>query len=144
VAAVSTINPGFGRLLAGCGAVLLLASLFMPWVESGGVSQTGWEAQNGLDVFFLISALLGLAAAITGGRFGFFRPDLSLNGTADITAVWATTVLAWLVIFDWPSGASREIGVYLAIAGAAAVATGTGDFKVRSLFPRMPEAERTK
>lgn len=141
---MSTIKPRFGRLLAGSGAVLLLASLFMPWVESRGVTRTGWEAQTGLDVFFLIAALLGLAAAITGGRFGFFRPDLSLNGATDITAVWATTILAWLVIFDWPIGGSREVGVYLALAGAAAIATGTGDFKVRSLFPRMPEAERTK
>ena len=41
---MSTINPGFGRLLAGCGGALLIGSLFMPWSESAaGVSQSGWE-----------------------------------------------------------------------------------------------------
>jgi hypothetical protein len=141
---MSTINPRLGRLLAGCGAALLIGSLFMAWSESGaGLSLTGWEMFTVSDVLFLITALLGLAAAITGGRFGFFRPDLSLNATADIVAVIAGTLLAWLIVFDWPTGASRQAGVYLALAGAAAITIGTGDFRVRSLFPRLPDGERT-
>ena len=34
-------------------------------------------------------------------------------------------LIAWLIVFDFPSEASREVGVYLALAGAVAVATGT-------------------
>jgi hypothetical protein len=140
---MSTINPGFGRLLAGVGAALLIGSLFMPWSESAaGVSQSGWEALTVSDVLFLITGLFGLAAAITGGRFGFFRPDLSLNGTTDILGVIATILLAWLIVFDWPAGASRQAGVYLALVAAAAIATGAGDFRVRSLFPRIPDGDR--
>jgi hypothetical protein len=140
---MSTINPGIGRLLAGGGGALLIASLFMPWIESGGgVSRNGWELFTVSDGLFLISGLLGLAAAITGGRYGFFRPDLSLGATADIVAVIASTLLGWLIAFDWPSGASREVGVYLALVGAATVATGAGDFKVKSLFPKLPDADR--
>jgi hypothetical protein len=140
---MSTINPGLGRLLAGCGGALLIGSLFMPWSESGGgVSQSGWEVLTVSDVFFLITGLFGLAAAITGGRFGFFRPDLSLNGTTDILGVIAAILLAWLIWFDWPSGASRQAGVYLALVAAAVIATGAGDFRVRSLFPRIPNGDR--
>ena len=140
---MSTINPGFGRLLAGCGGALLIGSLFMPWSENAaGVSQSGWDLLTVSDVLFLITGLFGLAAAITGGRFGFFRRDVSLNGATDILSLVAGILLAWLIVFDWPSGASRQAGVYLALVAAAAITTGTGDFRVTSLFPRIPEGDR--
>jgi hypothetical protein len=140
---MSTINPGVGRLLAGCGGALLIGSLFMPWSESAaGVSQSGWEVLTVSDVLFLITGLFGLAAAITGGRFGFFRRDLSLNGATDILGLIAVILLAWLLVFDWPSGASRQAGVYLALVAAAAISTGAGDFRVTSLFPGIPEGDR--
>src|SRR5712691_987838 len=87
---VTTINPGFGRLLAGAGGALLIVSLFMPWADSlDGASRNGWELLRTTDVLLVIVGALGIAAAITGGRFGFFRPDLSLNATADILGVVA-------------------------------------------------------
>jgi len=142
---MSTINAGFGRLLAGCGGAVLIGSLFMPWSESAaGVSRSGWEVLSVSEVLFLITGLFGLAAAITGGRFGFFRRDVSLNGATDILGLIAGILLAWLIVFDWPSGASRQAGVYLALVAAAAITTGTGDFRVRSLFPRIPQGDRPK
>ena len=142
---MSTIHPGFGRLLAGCGGALLIGSLFMPWSESAaGVSQSGWEVLTVSDVLFLITGLFGLAAAITGGRFGFFRRDVSLNGATDILGLIAGILLAWLIVFDWRSGASRQPAVYLALVAAVAITTGTGDFRVTSLFPRIPQGDRPK
>jgi hypothetical protein len=136
---MSTINPGFGRLLAGAGGALLIASLFLPWVDGpAGASLDGWEASATSDVLFLIAGLLGIATAVTGGRFGFFRPDVSLGGATDIVGLVAAILAGWLIFFDFPAGASREAGVYLALTGTLAVTCGAGDFKVRSLFPRMP------
>jgi hypothetical protein len=140
---VSTINPAFGRLLAGFGGALLVVSLFMPWSDAAGVTRDGWQTLSAWDVFLMITGVCGIAAAITGGRFGFFRPDLSFNGMTDIFGVIAGILIAWLILFDFPSGANREVGLYLALVGAAAVATGAGDFRVRSVFPRMPNAERS-
>jgi hypothetical protein len=140
---MTTINSGIGRLLAGAGGLLLIASLFLPWSEAGGVTRSGFEAESVSDVFFLIVGLSGVAAAITGGRFGFFRRDLSLNGMTDILAVIASILIGWLLLFDFPAGGSKEVGVYLALVGAVAVATGTGDFRVSALFPRLPEGERS-
>ena len=80
---------------------------------------------------------------MTGGRFGFFRPDLSLNGMTDIFGVVAAILIAWLIIFDFPAGANREVGLYLALVGATVVATGAGDFRVSAVFPSMPGAERS-
>jgi hypothetical protein len=137
---MSTINPGFGRLLAGCGGALLVGSLFMPWSENAaGISQSGWEVLTVSDVLLLITGLFGLAAAITGGRFGFFRRDVSLNGATDIVSLVVAILLAWLILFDWPSGASREVGVFVALVAAVAITTGTGDFRVTSLFPTIPQ-----
>lgn len=138
---MSTINPTLGRLLAGCGGVLLIASLFLPWSEVAGSTQTGWATVSVWDVFVLITGVCGIAAAITGGRFGFFRRDLSFNGMTDIFGVVLVILIAWLIFFDFPSGASREVGVYMALVGAAAVATGAGDFRVTSWFPRLPPAD---
>ncbi len=89
------------------------------------------------DVFFLLVGLCGLAAALTGGRFGFFRPDLSMNATADIFAVMATILLVRLIAFDFPSGADREAGVYVALIASVAIACGAGDFRVKEFFPRL-------
>ena len=93
------------------------------------------------DVFFLIVGLVAIGMALTGGRFGLFRPDLSLRGAADLLGVVATVLLAWLVIFDFPEGASRDIGVFLALIGAMAVAGGAGDYATlrgAPLFPKTP------
>jgi hypothetical protein len=140
---MSTMNPGFGRLLAGAGGALLIASLFLPWADlPDGVSRNGWELWTMSDVFFLIVGLFGIAAAVTGGRFGFFRPDVSLNGAADILGLTAAILLGWLILFDFPSGADREAGVYLALIAGTAIACGAGDFRVRSFFPKMPNGDR--
>ncbi len=139
---MTTINPGLGRLLAGCGGALLIGSLFVPWSDSAGVAHDGWQTLSAWDVFLVITGVSGLAAAMTGGRFGFFRPDLSLNGMTDIFGVVAGILIAWLILVDFPSGADQEVGPYLALAGAAAIATGAGDFRVRSLFPRLPDGDR--
>lgn len=138
---MTTINPAFGRVLAGIGGALLVASLFMPWSADAGVTHHGWEALNTWDVFLAITGVCGIASAITGGRFGFFRPDLSFNGMTDIFGVVAAILIAWLLLADFPSGADPKAGVYAALTGALLVATGAGDFRVRSLFPRMPPVQ---
>jgi hypothetical protein len=140
---MTTINPRLGRLLAGCGGALLIGSMFLTWSDAAGIAHDGWQTLGAWDVFLMITGVCGIAAAITGGRFGFFRPDLSFNGMTDIFGVIAGILIAWLIVFDFPSGAEREVGVYLALVGATAVATGAGDFRIKSLFPRMPSVERS-
>lgn len=135
---MSTVNPRIGRILAGIGGAFLIASLFMPWADSPAApSRDGWDLLRMSDVFFLIVGLCGIGAALTGGRFGFFRPDLSLNGTADIFAVAATIMIIWLIAFDFPAGVDRGSGIYVALIASVAVACGAGDFRIRELFPKM-------
>ena len=134
-------NRRAGQLIAGAGGVLLIASLFLPWAERGGVSRTGWELWTMSVFFFLIAGLCAIAAAITGGRFGLFRPDLTLIGATDLLGLVAIVLIGWLLIFDFPVGADREIGAFLALIGAVTIAAGAGDYRpLRGApwFPRVP------
>jgi hypothetical protein len=64
------------------------------------------------------------ATACTGGRVGFFRPDITLDGATDLLGVLATMLLAWVVFFDFPESAAHEIGAVLALIAAVAIAGG--------------------
>jgi quinol-cytochrome oxidoreductase complex cytochrome b subunit len=131
-----------GASIAGAGGVLLIVALFLPWADTGGESHSGWELWTMADVFFLIAGLCAIAAALTGGRIGLFRPDLTLIGATDLLGLVAIVLLAWLLIFDFPAGAHREIGAFLALIGAIVMAAGAGDYRPlrdgAPWFPRVP------
>ena len=99
-----------------------------------------------VDVLLVIVGLLAIAAALTWGRYGLFRPDLSLNGAADLLGLVATAVLAWLDPLRLPIfGASREVGVFLALVAAITIAGGVGDYSTlrgAPLFPRIDASKR--
>ncbi len=131
---------GVPRLIIGVGGAVLIVSLFLPWAEAGGTDRTGWELSTTLDVLLLMVGILALAAAVTGGLVGVFRPDISLNAAADVFSVVASALLAWLLIADFPEGASRGLGAYTALVAAMAVAGAAGDYRVfrgQPVFPRL-------
>lgn len=123
-------KPGIGQLIAGAGGALLIISLFLPWADVQGVSRSGWQLSTMADVFFLVGGVVAIAAAITGGRIGLFRPDVSLNGATDLLGVVATLLIGWLILFDFPEGSGREVGVFVALIAAIAMAGGAGDYRV--------------
>jgi hypothetical protein len=134
-------RPIPGQQIAGAGGVLLIVALFLPWADGGSGSVNGWELWTTADVFFLIAGVVAIAAAVTGGRYGLFRPDLSLNGAADLLGVVSTLLLTWFVLFDFPAGGSREVGVYLALVAAIVIVCGAGDYgslRGEPAFPRIP------
>jgi hypothetical protein len=136
-----------GQMVAGAGGVLLIVSLFLPWAGVEGADRTGFELLTIADALLVIVGLVAIGAALTWGCFGLFRPDVSVNGAADLLGVVATILLAWFLLFDFPSGASREIGVFLALAATIAIAGGTGDYSVlrgASLFPRIDAPDRDR
>lgn len=130
-----------GPLVAAAGGVLLILSLFLPWAETGSVSRSGWELWTMAEVFFLITGLCAITAGITGGRIGLFRPDLTLIGATDLLGLVGIVLMAWLLIFDVPAGADREIGAFLALVAAITIAGGAGDYRPlhgAAWFPRVP------
>jgi hypothetical protein len=131
-----------GQLIAATGGALLIVSLFLDWSSAGGASVNGWEMWTLTDVFLLIVGVTAILPAITGGRIGLFRPDMSLNAAADLLGVVSTLLLAYLLVFDWPEGTSREIGVYLALIASITIMCGAGDWRpVRGEAPLFPKLD---
>jgi hypothetical protein len=120
--------------------MVLIVSLFLPWASAGDVERSGWGFST-VAVFLLIVGLVAIGAAITGGRFGLLRPDLSVNGAADLLGVVATVLIAWLILFDFPKAASREIGAFLALVAAMAVAGAAGDYSTLRGAPLFPPSD---
>ena len=83
-------KPKLGQVITGAGGVLLIVSLFLPWADADAADQTGFELLTMGDVFLAIVGLVAIGAALTWGRFGLFRPDVSLTGAADLLGVVAT------------------------------------------------------
>jgi hypothetical protein len=136
----TTTGRGPGPLIAGAGGVLLIVSLFLPWAGAGGVDRSGWELWTMADLFLCIAGFVAICAAVTGGRYGLFRPDLSLIGATDLLGVVSTILLAWLLLFDFPEGADRELGAFLALIAAMTIAGGAGDYSTlrgAAAFPRL-------
>jgi hypothetical protein len=139
-----TTTPGPGQLIAGAGGALLIVSLFLPWASADGSDASGWELLTMSDVLFLIVGATAILAAITGGHFGLFRRDLSLNGATDWLGVVSTLLLGWFLLFDFPEGADPEIGVYVALISAIMVMGGAGDYsslRGAPAFPRLGSHE---
>jgi hypothetical protein len=132
-------TPRSGHLIAGAGGVLLIASLFLPWAGAGGADRSGWELWTIGDVFFLLVGLVAIAAAITGGRIGVFRPDVTLIGATDLLGVVAIVLITWLLIFDFPAGADRGVGAFLALVAAITISASAGDYRPLRGAPWFPK-----
>jgi hypothetical protein len=125
--------PGIPQLVAGAGGTLLIVSLFLPYASLGGISRSGWHLLKVENIYLLGTGIFGITAALTGGRFRL-NPGLSVNGAADVLGVMASLLLFWLIVFQFPHAAHREVGVYLALVAAlvqafAAFAAAQGDAK---------------
>lgn len=112
-----------GRLVAGIGGLMLFGFLFLPWFGEGGLSSDGWEGQSSTDIFLMITALVAVASALPAGR-AHLLPGVTMSGAATVLGAVATLILIWLSFIDFPSGADRKVGVYLALVAAIVITIG--------------------
>jgi hypothetical protein len=112
-----------GRLIAGIGGLVLFGFLFLPWFGQGDLSETGWEGQSTTDIYLLITAMVAVAAFLPGGR-ATLLPGVTMSGAAALLGGVATVLLIWLSFIDFPSGADRKVGVYLALVAALVITVG--------------------
>jgi hypothetical protein len=117
-----------GDWLAGLGGLALLVSLFLTWysVTGGSRELTGWQSFSIIDVLLALAALLGIALAVTTATRRTPAVPVALGVIAGPVGVLAT-VLVLIRLLD-PPGPNELLdlgpGVWLALAGAAAVAAG--------------------
>jgi hypothetical protein len=107
------------RWLAGCGALVLLVSLFLNWFGAGGYSETGWDAYGGdklVGVFALVALVL-IGLELFGARISLAVEPASI--------VLACGVLSLLIIMlRFIDLSDFEYGIYVAFLAAAALTTG--------------------
>jgi hypothetical protein len=112
-----------GRLIAGVGGLMLFGFLFLPWFGEAGLNSDGWEGQSSTDIFLLITAIVAVAAALPAGR-AHLLPGVTMSGAAAVLGAVATIIMIWLSFIDFPSGADRKVGVYLALVAAIVITVG--------------------
>jgi hypothetical protein len=111
-----------GPLLGAIGAVLLIVSLFLEWYED----RTGFTVFEFLDLFLVGLALATLAAlASTLGLLRTpVRPSVPLlAGTLALLVVLSQLVNDPPAVAG-PNGREQDMGIWLALAGAALMMAG--------------------
>jgi hypothetical protein len=111
-----------GPLIAAIGAVMLLVSLFLNWYE-GLTAFTVFEL---VDIVLVVCALL-IVLQLAGGM-GLLKPPASPLVSL-LVALFALFVVLTQLLNDPPAvaggnGPERDIGIWLAVAGAVLMATG--------------------
>jgi hypothetical protein len=115
-----------GELLAGAGALVLLAALFLDWV--GPVGESGWSSLGWLTLLFALGAVLAAAWLLLATAVA--RPITHVMTAAVIASVLgplALIVLAIRTAIAQPgadAATSIEGGAYVGLAGAVALAVG--------------------
>lgn len=131
-----------GQMLAAVSAVVLLVAMFLPWIGvdapaapqvpegipvppgATGEEETSniWEGSS-LDVYLLITAVVAILPALlavsgSAGEFSFASAATFLLG-----GVGAILLIVYLTI-DFPDGAERKYGAFIALAACIAIAFG--------------------
>jgi hypothetical protein len=111
-----------GPLIAAIGAIMLLVSLFLDWYER----LTAFTVFEIVDIVLVVCALL-IVLQLAGGM-GLMKPPAS-PVVSLLVALFALGVVLTQLLNDPPAvaggnGPDREIGIWLAVAGALLMATG--------------------
>jgi hypothetical protein len=136
---VDGIGARRGRLVAAIGGLMLFGFLFLPWFGEAGLNSNGWQGQSSTDIFLLITAIVAVAVALPAGR-AHLLPGVTLSGAAAVLGAVATVIMIWLSFIDFPSGADRKVGVYLALV--AAIVVTVGGYMSSQEAPRAARARR--
>jgi hypothetical protein len=111
-----------GPLVASIGAVLLIVSLFLDWYDQ----ITGFTVFELVDLLLVMLALATIASLV--GGLGLVRAAPS-PGVSLAVAIFTVLVVASQVVNDPPAvagemGPGKDIGIWLALAGAGLMVVG--------------------
>jgi peptidoglycan/LPS O-acetylase OafA/YrhL len=119
------LKPNIGRVLSAVGAGLLILALFLIWYDidrsaaEGATTATGWESFPRLRIILLVGAVLTFASAIPRQT----RPVLIAR---TLLGLGLAALIARRIIDppDLSAPLQAQLGVYVALAAALAVAAG--------------------
>jgi hypothetical protein len=113
-----------GPLVAGAGALLVIASLFLHWYDD----LSGFTVFEVLDLVLLGLAIASLAAAAEGAGLELSDHPLFAGGRSLLIGITTLVIVSSQAINDPPavvhSGNGPELGLWLALAGSALMVVG--------------------
>jgi hypothetical protein len=123
------------RIAAGSAIALFLIMFIFDWFGFGGTIDTGigsveigggfnaWQSFDFIDIVLMLAIIAAVAVAAMSA-YGT-SANLPVAGSAIVAGLSALgTVLILYRIIDPPSGADREIGVFLGLIASAAMTYG--------------------
>jgi hypothetical protein len=115
-----TTQVPVGPLVATVGAVLLMVSLFLDWYEG----RTGFTVFEMLDLL-LVGCALAIVVQLAGGM-GLFKPAISPPVSLAVTVTTLAIVVSQIINHPPAAvgGVDKEIGIWLALGGAALMVAG--------------------
>ena len=131
-----------GQMLAAVSAVVLLVAMFLPWIGvdapaapqvpegipvppgATGEKETSniWEGSS-LDVYLLITAVVAILPALLAVSGSAEEFSFAAAATFLLGGVGAILLIVYLTI-DFPDGAERKYGAFIALAACIAIAFG--------------------
>jgi hypothetical protein len=128
-----------GQVIAAVGAATLSVAMFLPWigvsgpelpsgisvppgVSPGGTDENIWQGST-LDIYLLVTVIVAalpalLALTDAAEEFSFVSAATLLFGVVGIILV-----ATWLTV-DFPDGAERKIGAFIALGATIVIAFG--------------------
>ena len=129
-------------IVAAIGGAVVIVSLFLDWVGVGGIgnvslppgaenlpgasaaidaaksaaTQTGWEVNHGFDVYLLIVGIFAIVPAIVVLTGSDAEIPYFSAGVGFLLTVIGIVCLLVAMFVDFPNGADRKIGMWLALA----------------------------
>lgn len=110
---------GKGALLAGPAGVSLFLVMFIDWFGESGWSSVGWFAASVIAA----AALCAVAFALVVYARASVSLPVALSSLTTALGAIALIIVVYRAI-DPPADGERELGVYLGLAAAAALAFG--------------------
>jgi hypothetical protein len=122
----------------------MLVALFLPWYSTGAEDLTAWEAMAVDDVILAVAALLAIVGAFLVGWKRLRSVSVAATTLAIIPALVGLVVTIYRVISPAPPvDVSLEVGAWLGLAAALAIAAGAWAGAVdEGTARRNPSADR--
>jgi hypothetical protein len=122
----------------------MLVALFLPWYSTGAEDLTAWEAMAVDDVILAVAALLAIVGAFLVGSKRLRSVSVAATTLAIIPALVGLVVTIYRVISPAPPvDVSLEVGAWLGLAAALAIAVGAWAGAVdEGTARRNPSADR--